>query len=95
MQYDQSLMRLDKLVADIGGADFGTRSEGRCGLLLEHLQAARRDLMGSMPGEYGLSLQQAEESLSCISDKNDRNEIKKALRTLLEPDGPAQRRSVA
>jgi len=83
MQYEQRLKHLDKLVADIGGADFGVRSEGRCGLLLEHLQAARRDLLGSMPGEYGLSLQQAEESLSCIPDKNDRSEIKKALRTLL------------
>jgi len=88
-------MRLDKLVADIGGADSGIRSEGRCGLLLEHLQAARRDLLGSMPGEYGLSLQQAEESLSCISDKNDRNEIKKALRTLIDLKSPNHRRSVA
>jgi hypothetical protein len=87
MQNDKGLKFLDKLIADLGGADSGTQSEGRCGLLLEHLQAARRDLLGSMPGEYSLSLRQAEESVGCIADKNERNEIKKVLRTLADSEG--------
>lgn len=95
MRRNDGLMCLDRLIADVGGADSGTLSEGRCGLLLEHLQAARRDLLGSMPGEYGLSLHQAVESLGCISDKNRRNEIKKALRTLIDSEGREQVVSVA
>lgn len=86
MQPEQRLQCLDKLIAGLGGADSGKQSEGRCELLLEHLQAARRDLLGSMPGEYGLSLQQAEESAGSISDKNDRNEIRKTLRQLIDSE---------
>jgi hypothetical protein len=56
-------------------------------LLLEHLQAARRDLLGSMLGEYGLSLQQAEESAGSISNRNDRNETRKTLRKLIDSEG--------
>ncbi len=87
MQPDQRLQCLDKLIAGLGGADSGTQSEGRCELLLEHLEAARRDLLGSMPGEYGLSLQQAQESAGSISNKNDRNEILKTLRKLIDSEG--------
>jgi hypothetical protein len=86
MQRDQRLQCLDKLIAGLGGADSGTQSEGRCGLLLEHLKAARRDLLGSMPGEYGLSLQQAEECTKSIPDKNDRNEIRTTLRKLIDTE---------
>jgi hypothetical protein len=95
MRHDKGLKCLDKLIADLGGSDSGTHSEGRCGLLLEHLQAARRDLLGSMPGEYGLSLQQAEESLDCIPDKNHRNEVRKTLRTLINLRGPDYMASIA
>jgi hypothetical protein len=87
VQPDQRLQCLDELIAGIGGADSGTQSEGQSELLLEHLQAARRDLRGSMPGEYGLSLQQAEEAAGSISNKNDRNEMRKALRTLINSAG--------
>jgi hypothetical protein len=83
MQRNKTLNCLDALIVDAGGADHGTQSEGSCGLLLEHLQAARRDLLGSMPGGYSLSLQQAEESLACISNKSARAEMKKVLRTLI------------
>jgi hypothetical protein len=86
MQNDKGLKCLDKMIADLGGGDAGTESEGRCGLLREHLQAARRDFLGSMAGEYSLSLQQAEESVGCISDKNDRNELRKALRMLIDAE---------
>jgi len=81
----EDLKCLDELIADLGGSsDAGRRSKGPCDLLLEHLQAARRDLLGSMPGEYSLSLQQAKESVACISDKSARIEIKKILRTLTD-----------
>ncbi len=86
MQNDRGLECLDKLIAGLSGAHSGTQSEGRCGLL-EHIQAARPDLLGSMPGEYSLSLPQAEESVGCISDKNNRTEFKKALRTLIDSQG--------
>jgi hypothetical protein len=95
MQHNKGLKCLDQLIAGLGGADSGTHSEGRCGLLLEHLQAARRDLLGSMPGEYSLSLHQAEESLDCIPDKSDRNEMRKTLRTLIDLRGPDYMASIA
>ena len=96
MQKDKDLKCLDKLTADLGDSnDAGRRSKGRCDLLLEHLQAARRDLLGSMLGEYGLSLQQAKDSVACISDKNARTEINQILRSLINSEVPKQRSSVA
>jgi hypothetical protein len=96
MPQDKDLKCLDELVADLGGSnDAGTRSRGPCDLLLEHLQAARRNLLGSMPGEYSLSLQQAKESVACISDKSARTAIKKRLRSLIDSEVPKQRSSVA
>lgn len=80
---DVSLARLDKLIASLGGADTGTQSFGPCGLLLEHLQAARRDLLGSILGEYRLSLEQAKESVACIVDKSARGAMKEELQSLL------------
>jgi len=37
-----------------------------------------------MPGEYGLSLQQAIESASCFPDKKFRTGIKDKLRSLMD-----------
>jgi hypothetical protein len=90
MPQDRDLKCLDDLIAGLGGADAGVRSTGPCGLLFEHLQAARRGLLGSMPGEYSLSLRQAKESVACISDKSTRIEMKKALRRLIDSEGPEQ-----
>jgi hypothetical protein len=87
MQRNKTLNCLDALIFDVGGADHGKQSAGSCGLLLEHLQAARRDLLGSMPGGYSLSLHEAEESLACISNKSARAEMKKALRALIGSQG--------
>ena len=87
MQRNKTLNCLDALIFDLGGADHGLQSVGSCGLLLEHLQAARRDLLGSMPGGYSLSLHQAEESLACIPNKSARAEMKKVLRTLIDSKG--------
>ena len=42
MQQDEDLKCLEDLIADLGGADTGMQSKSPCGLLLEHLQAARR-----------------------------------------------------
>jgi len=86
MQPDKDLKSLDTLIADLGGADAGTRSQSSCGLLLEHLQAARRDLLGSMRGEYRLSLREANESAVCISDKSVRAGIKERLRGLIDSE---------
>ena len=86
MQEDD-LKCLDGLIIDLGGADSGKQSKSPCGLLLEHLQAARRDLLGSMPGGYGLSLHQAEESVACISDRGARTEMKNTLRALIGSAG--------
>jgi hypothetical protein len=96
MQKYKDLKCLDELIADLGGSnDAGRRSKGPCDLLLEHLQAARRDLLGSMPSEYSVSLQQAKDSVACISDKNARTEIKKILLSLIDSEAPKQRSSVA
>lgn len=89
MQRDQDLRNLGELIAGLGGADAGTRSTGPDDLLLEHLEAARRDLLGSMPGEYRLSLQQAKESAACIRDNSERTDIKKRLQSLIDSEAPA------
>ncbi len=85
MQQDQDLKSLDELIAELGGPLDGGASE----LLFEHLQAARRNLLGSMPGEYGLSLKQAIESAACFPDKSFRNGIKNRLRSLMDSKAPA------
>jgi hypothetical protein len=83
IQSGDDLKSLDELIAGLGGANGGTQSTGPCGLLVEHLQAARRSLLGSMRGEYGLSLEQAKESVACISDKNSRANAKATLESLI------------
>jgi hypothetical protein len=83
MPQDQ-LKCLDELIATLGGADTGAHTQGPSGLLLEHLQAARRDLLGSILGEYRLSLQQAKESVASILDKSSREEMKKRLQSLID-----------
>jgi hypothetical protein len=83
MQQDKDLKSLDGLIAGLGGADFGMQSNGPCGLLLEHLQTARRSLLGSMGNEYSLSLQQAKEFVGCIHDKGQRAKTQETLEALL------------
>jgi hypothetical protein len=78
-----SLNSIDQLIVDLGGAHVGTQSKGPCGLLLEHLRAARSNLLGSMSGEYRSSLQDAKESVACISDKNTQSDIRKRLQNLI------------
>jgi len=78
------LMSLDQLIADVGGAGHeGTQSRSSHGLLLEHLRSARTSFLGSMPGEYRSSLQEAKQSAACISDKNTQSDIKKRLQSLI------------
>jgi hypothetical protein len=79
---DQDLHRLDTLLAVLGG-----RNRGPCDLLMEHIEAARRYLLGSMPGEYIVSLEQALASVSCIADKRRRSELKTALRSAIDLRG--------
>lgn len=83
MNQNKDMAQLDLLIDKIGGNSADARSEGPCGLLLEHLRAARRDLLGSMPGEYRLSLLQAKVSISCISEKGRRAEVKESLQNLI------------
>jgi hypothetical protein len=86
VRQDEDLKSLDELIRGFGGSsDAGRRSSGSCDLLLEHLQAARRDLLGSRAGEYRSSLQFANDALSCISNKGVRAETKKTLQSLLAP----------
>jgi len=90
MHQDRDLKCLDELIAQVGGVDIGMRSEGPCGSLSEHLRAARQDLMGSMPGEYKLSLELAKGSVACIVDKDGRTKVKKTLQGLMDSES-AQR----
>jgi hypothetical protein len=80
--YDRDLKRIEKLLADLGGA--GSQGRGPSDLLLEHIEAARRYLVGSMPGEYIVSLEQAHASLGCIADKHTRSEARKVLRSAID-----------
>ncbi len=91
MQQDEDLKILDEMIADLGGSC----AAAACDLLLEHLQAARRYLLGSMPGEYRFCLQQARESVAFIPEKVAGNETKKILRYLIDSEVPSQRRSTA
>jgi len=84
MPDNPSLNSLDQMIVDLGGAgDAGKESKGPNNLLLEHLQAARRSLLGSMLGEYRSSLEDAKESAAYISDKTVQSDIKKRLQTLM------------
>jgi hypothetical protein len=88
MQQDKDLKCLDDLIAGLAGSgNAGKQSAGSCELLLEHLRRARSGLLGSMRGEYGMSLQQAKESVACISDKRARTDTKQLLQGLI--DSPA------
>jgi hypothetical protein len=88
VQEDKDLIRLDELISGLGGTVTGSHSASPCGLLLEHLQAARRDRLGSMRAEYVVSLKQAKESIACILDKGVRAETKKVLQGLLDSRVP-------
>lgn len=79
VQQAKDVRRLDVLIADLGGADHGRHTPGPSGLLLEHLQTARCDLLGSMTAEYALSLQQAKGALACVPDKRKCAEMRSAL----------------
>ena len=86
MQQNAKLRCLNDLIAELGGADHGMRSESPSGLVLEHLQSARRSLMGAMRAEYSSSLEQARDSVACIPDQRARTEITKALRGLIDSE---------
>jgi len=83
MKQDQDLKSLDELIAEFDGSTPSGRNGVQSGLLLEHLRAARRNLLGSMPGEYGLSLAQATKSLGHFPDKAFRTGITTRLRSLM------------
>jgi hypothetical protein len=85
LQQNNRLESLDRLLAELGGsADAGKSSRGPCGLLLEHLDTARRSLLGSMPGEYRAGLEHAKDAVACISDDGLRTKTKQVLAGLIE-----------
>jgi hypothetical protein len=84
MQPSADLQSLDELLIKLGGAGVGAHTAGPCKLLLEHLQAARRGLLGSMRAEYHSSLQFAKESIACIPGAGDRAEAKGILQVLID-----------
>ena len=87
MQLDEDLKILDEMIADLVGSNAAATSD----LVLEHLQAARRYLLGSMPGEYSLCLQQARESLAFLPEKVAGTKTKNSLRYLIDSEVPKQR----
>jgi len=80
----EELNYLDELIAALSGNDRGAQNAGPRGLILEHLRAARTARLGAMQGEYGLSLEQAMESVSCIPEKSARIKTKHALQSLID-----------
>lgn len=89
MQPDEELRILDEMMADLGGSN----TAPACDLLLEHLRAARRNLLGAMPREYRLCLELARESVASIPHKAAGTETKKMLRYLIDSEMPKQRPS--
>ena len=84
MPDNTALKSLDQLILEAGGGgDFGKQSKSTHGLLLEHLRSARSSLLGSMPGEYKSSLQEAKVSAACIADKNTQIDVRKRLQDLI------------
>lgn len=84
MQQSADLSTLDQLLIKLGAAGIGTQTEGPCRLLLEHIQAARRDLLGSMRAEYNSSLKFAQESVACIPGKIARAGANQVLQGLID-----------
>lgn len=70
--------RLDRLIDEIA-----MPQESECELLREHLESARTYLLGSMPLEYSLTLQLANQVVNCISNRARRERVKKAIDDLL------------
>jgi hypothetical protein len=86
VQASADLQSLDDLLAHLGGAGLGAQSAGPSALLLEHLRAARRDLLGSMHGEYRSNLRFAKESAGCIPGQSARAETKRILQGLIDSE---------
>ena len=78
-QRDADSQRLDELIGALGHSQ-----ENRDDLLIQHLQSARAYLLGAMPEEYALSLQNARESLSFVRDEAARRRLEDTLSTLLD-----------
>jgi hypothetical protein len=78
-QRDADVQRLDELLAALGHSQ-----ENRDDLLIEHLQSARTYLLGAMPEEYALSLQNARDNLSLVRDATLRQRLESALPSLLD-----------
>lgn len=76
------------MIAGVGGSN-----DAACDLLLEHLQAARRYLLGSMPGEYNFSLQQARKSVAFIPDETARTDLKEQIKAASGRSRPENGRS--
>ena len=83
MRPANSLEILDDMIAGLRGANAGTQSSGPCKLMLEHLRSARTSFLGSMPGEYRSSLEEARESAVCITDKTRQTAIKQQLQSMI------------
>ncbi len=71
IEKDQNGETIDGLIARLGGLGEGTQSPNLCELLVEHLEAARRERLASMRVEYALTLEQAIDSLACVPDGDD------------------------
>ena len=84
MQQSAGLRSLDELLIKLGGAEVVAQTAGPCRLLLEHIQAARRGLLGSMGAEYISSLKFAKESAGCIPSKIGRAEVRGTLQGLID-----------
>ena len=84
VQSHERLTCLDKLIAEFGGGSSGASHPNlaSCTAILEHLQAARRYLLGAALDEYRLSLDHAKSSLFSIADGKTRTEVRNTLVSL-------------
>ena len=72
---EEELARMDELIRDLD-APLGTPQ----GYMREHLTEARSYLLGSMPGEYQMTLEMAKGTLSEIDDPGLRSRLDDFLR---------------
>ena len=71
---EADLVRLDRLIAEVARSN-----ESQTGLLIEHLQSARSNLLGAMPEEYEFSLTAAQEVAGDLSNATLREEVTRGV----------------
>src|SRR6185503_1445473 len=75
---DADIKRLDDLLAEL------RRTQPFDDLLVEHLSSARNYLMGAMPEEYALALEEARQATDLVTNATVREKAQQTIASLLD-----------